>query len=178
MFAQSPDRTASMNKVFISYAHVSDNQAVIQKLKRVLETEGLKVTLDTDVTLPTGPNNGWDIWMEQRLKESDWVLMLFDPDYRSAFDGHGGKSKGFGTAWETKLIRAELYRNHAKNERFIPLLRDDADRGLIPANLSLGYSYHVPRDALLLAQRLKIHGGLRCRHCGEAWGWLVDYVVV
>ncbi|MCY2924037.1 MAG: toll/interleukin-1 receptor domain-containing protein, partial [Planctomycetota bacterium] len=146
---------ARPQKIFVSYAHSSDqHKQRVADLVATLRQHGLMVMVDTDVTTPQGPPEGWPRWMKRRIAEADWILIFFDETYRRRFDGLEEPDKGLGATWEGAIITHQLYRESTQNERFIPLLADDGQADLIPDELFGATRYSIPRDAAKLAQSL------------------------
>ena len=149
-------RAEQMTKVFISYAHSSpQHKQTVSNLVGTLRENGLAVMVDTDVTTPQGPEEGWPKWMKREIIEADWVLVFFDELYRRRFDGEEEPDTGLGATWEGAIITHHFYRNSTKNKKFIPLLTDGASTAFIPDEL-FGYTrYFIPNQAVELANRLR-----------------------
>ena len=83
------NHSAALVKVFISYAHSSpEHKQIVYNLVDVLRSSGLlNVSIDTDVTTPQGPPEGWPKWIKSQLEQANWVLLFFDDIYRRRFDG-------------------------------------------------------------------------------------------
>lgn len=142
-------------KVFISYAHsTAAHRARVADLAATLRAHGLTVLIDTDVRTPQGPPEGWPKWMKYQIKAADWVLMFFDDVYRRRFDGEEAPDTGLGATWEGAILTHQLYRQSAKNTRFIPLLADDARTQLIPDELAGATYYRIPKQSDQLATAL------------------------
>jgi hypothetical protein len=145
-----------VTKVFISYAHSSaEHRQTVSSLVETLREKGLTVAVDTDVTTPQGPEEGWPRWMKRQIKDADWVLMFFDESYRRRLDGAEEPDRGLGATWEGAIITHHFCRDSTKNEKFIPLLADGASTDLIPDEL-FGYTrYFIPTQAIELAAALR-----------------------
>ena len=58
-----------MTKIFVSYAHSSPaHKQIVYDLVEVLRQKHLAVTVDTNVTTPQGPEEGWPKWMKRQIK--------------------------------------------------------------------------------------------------------------
>ena len=71
--------------------------------------------------------------MEARIKESAYTLVVCTETYRRRADRKEEPGRGLGVAWEAAIITDEIYRNAARNTRFIPVLFSQADAAHIPA---------------------------------------------
>ncbi len=143
-------------KVFISYAHSSpEHKQTVSSLVGTLREKGLAVMVDTDVTTPQGPEEGWPRWMKRQIKDADWVLMFFDELYRRRFDGEEEPYRGLGATWEGAIVTNHFYRDSTRNQKFIPLLADGASGNLVPDEF-FGYTrYFIPKQAVELANKLR-----------------------
>jgi hypothetical protein len=54
--------------------------------------------------------------------------------------GYEKPDKGLGVKWEGNIIYQHLYNTGANNQKFVPVLMKDEDKGFIPAPLQ-GASY-------------------------------------
>jgi len=121
-------------KVFISYSHDSDeHSAKILELSQSLRKEGIDSAIDQYVK--GQPKEGWITWMEDKVEEADFVLMAFTETYLRRYRKKEVLEAGHGSAWETELIKNELYINHTKNEKFFPILFIQDDKKHIPTIL-------------------------------------------
>jgi hypothetical protein len=101
-------------KVFISYSWDSEpHRGWVQQLADRLEREGVDTILDQQ-DLALGEPIGQ--FMEQAVRESDFVLCICTPRYKAKFDERHG-----GVGDEADLI-ASLYRKNPR--KFIPILRE------------------------------------------------------
>ena len=155
--------------VFVSYAHSTpQHKQRIADLVGTLRAKGLTVAVDSDVKTPQGPEEGWPKWMKRQLKRADWVLIFLDEVYRRRFDGEEEPDKGLGATWEGAIITHQLYRESGRNERFIPLLADDASTRLIPDELVGATRYRIPKQSGELATALAQTVGTQAE--GQATG--------
>ncbi len=142
-------------KVFVSYAHSSDEHVkLVQQFANDLRAEGLDVAIDSDVKSPAGPREQWPRWMKNQIDDADWILLYVDETYRRRFDGKEEPGKGLGVNWEGCIVTHQLYQAASNNDRFIPVLSDDADPSLIPIEISGANRYFIPSQQTKLAQAI------------------------
>ncbi len=141
--------------VFISYAISDKVTQTIDNLRQVLHAKNINVWLDTDVQTPQGPEEGWIKWMRDKIRNADWVLIFFDDKYRRRYDGEAPQDEGLGATYEGCIISQELYVDHGRNRKFIPLLEDGAPIRLLPEDFRAATIYQVPRQSAELANALR-----------------------
>lgn len=114
-----------MTRVFISYSH--DNDAHVGRVRALAEQlnewGGLELTLDL---WESAPPQGWTAWMEQKIREADYVLIVCSAGYQAKIEGQGEPSHGKGVKWEGRIIRNLLYASGSVSAKFIPVLLGDA----------------------------------------------------
>lgn len=145
-----------MSKVFVSYAHSSDERKEsVSGLVKTLRKHGHQVSVDTDVKTPQGPVQGWPRWMKSEIDKADWVIMYFDQTYRRRFDGDEEIGVGLGATFEGAIITHHFYQHSSRNLKFIPVLADGAlSKDVIPSEL-VGYTrYLIPCQSINLAEAL------------------------
>ncbi|MCH9028068.1 MAG: toll/interleukin-1 receptor domain-containing protein, partial [Bacteroidetes bacterium] len=108
-----------MGKVFISYSHDSEEHANrVLSFSNQLVKNGIDCILDQYVDAPP---EGWPRWMDQNIKNSDFVLMICTDNYYNRVMGKEEIGKGLGVKWEGKLIYSQIYFDDTKNTKFIPV---------------------------------------------------------
>jgi hypothetical protein len=113
-------------KVLISYSHDSaEHSKAILELANQFRKDGIDVTIDQ---YEPDPIEGWLKWMEKRIEESDYVLIVFTEGYYKSSRQENISGVGKGVAWESQLIEVELYANNTNQRRFIPVVLRDDDR--------------------------------------------------
>jgi formylglycine-generating enzyme required for sulfatase activity len=121
----------SQPKVFIVYSHDSnEHQAWVRKLAERLRHDGLSVTYDQD-------QRGLGElarFMEDSIAESNFVLLMCTPNYKSKFDGP--ELKG-GVAYEATFIRGEM--TYGERSKFVVVLRSGEPSGSIPGIMRAFY---------------------------------------
>ena len=127
-------------RIFISYSQDSPEHAQrVLDLADALRHVGLEVFLDQYVHF--APDEGWPLWMETRLDEANFVLMVCTETYRRRVLGQEPPGKGLGVRWEGNLIRNRIYNDKPSGSRFIPVLLEGGDPAQIP-NPVQGHSYY------------------------------------
>ena len=142
---------AERTKVFISYSHDSPEHAQrVLDLADALRHGGLEVILDQYVH--PAPDEGWPLWMETRLDEANFVLMVCTEIYRRRVMRQEQAGTGLGVRWEGSLIYNRIYNDKSSGSRFIPVLFEGGEPAHIP-NPVQGHTYYrisvfdVSRDA-------------------------------
>ena len=131
---------AERTKVFISYSHDSPEHAQrVLDLADALRHGGLEVVLDQYVH--PAPDEGWPLWMETRLDEANFVLMVCTETYRRRVMGQEQPGKGLGVRWEGRLIYNRIYNDKPSGSRFIPVLFEGGEPAHIP-NPVQGHTYY------------------------------------
>src|SRR5690242_541681 len=143
---------ATSPRVFISYSHESPEHADrVLALADRLRAEGIDCMLDQYVD---SQHKGWAHWMDEQIREANFVLMICTATYNRRVVGEEKPGKGLGVRWESSLNYQYLYNAGASNERFIPILFDDASSADIPIPLQGATHYRLPIDYDLLYRRL------------------------
>jgi SEFIR domain-containing protein len=142
-----------MAKVFISYSNESvEHAAKVLHLAQWLRDEGLECEIDQ--LLPTGPRGGWPRWMQRQVEEANYVLVVCTETYKRRFEGKEQPEYGSGADWEGILVLQQLYESHSLNDKFIPVLFENAVADNIPLPLRPYTHYQVPRDSERLYRHL------------------------
>ena len=122
--------------VFISYAHETlDGQSMqdqVLLLRRFLEEKGIDVVTDHDHG-DRPPQEGWHHWMMQQIQQVDIVLVVCTHLYKQRFEKTSqDTASGYGVTWEGAIINAHLYNSLGSNEKFFPILPDQANTRDVP----------------------------------------------
>jgi tetratricopeptide (TPR) repeat protein len=132
-------------RVFVSYSHDSDAHAArVLALTNHLRETGFDAEIDQFIIQPS---EGWTDWMEHRIRESDFTLLVCTERYLRRVNGEEPPGPGRGVRWEGKLIKNALYRDRAHNTRFIPVYFEVDDGQFIPEILRDWNAYHVGKEA-------------------------------
>ena len=124
----------------ISYAHETDehNQQVLDLSKRLI-SEGVDCTMDK---YEVSPREGWPIWMQKTIDNSDFIIAVCTDTYKRRFEGNDPRGTGKGARWEGRLIQQILY-EEGVNVRVIPIVFDKADIVYIPSVLKSATHYDM-----------------------------------
>lgn len=119
--------------VFISYSHDSaEHREQVLALSERLRDDGFETRLDQYVN--GSPPEDWPRWMLNQFDDADWVLVVCTATYYRRFRGHE-KHGGKGVTWEGELISQELYDNHCRNTRFLPVFLTAPNSTVVPEPL-------------------------------------------
>lgn len=120
-------------KVFISYAHDDAQHRVrVLQLAQQLRRDGVDCIVDQ--FLNGSPHEGWPLWMDRQIEQSNFVLIVGSPAYLRRYEVREAENCGKGVIWEGAVIRGDLYEAAGMNSKFIPVLFD-ADIGTLPKRL-------------------------------------------
>ena len=104
-----------MPKVFVSYSWDNDvHQAWVLDLATRLRRNGVDVTLDQ---WHVEPGDDLPAFMERSVRESEYVLIICSPKYKTKADERTG-----GVGYEGSVITGELVTGTSRR-KFVPLLR-------------------------------------------------------
>ena len=102
-------------KVFISYSwDDASHKNWVREFAARLRGDGLDVTLDQ---WHVRPGDQLPAFMEQAVRNSDFVLIVCTPIYKAKSEGRAG-----GVGYEGTVIQGEIF-IHGNDRKFIPLLR-------------------------------------------------------
>ena len=128
-------------KVFISYSHDSgSHKSRVLDLSNELRSKGVDCMIDR---YDPHPAEGWPMWMEHGLRESDFILMVCTRTYFRRFIGEEEPEKGKGVRWEALLVRNFIYHDQSRNKRFIPVVFSGEELQFVPEVLSGVTSYDL-----------------------------------
>lgn len=131
-------------KVFISYSWDSQNyQDCVLSLAERLRSEGVDCNIDQ---YETSPEEHWPRWMENQIEWADFVLVACTEQYNRRFKGREDTGKGKGVTWEGSIITQQLYDNHGKNIKFIPVIFSLDGANFIPTPLRGANRYLLDDD--------------------------------
>ncbi|HYC91353.1 MAG TPA: SUMF1/EgtB/PvdO family nonheme iron enzyme [Thermoanaerobaculia bacterium] len=138
--------------IFVSYSHEPEShRRRVEELVATLRSAGLDIVFDGDVVTPQGPPEWWHHWMLNRIKAA-WVLVVCNRTYYERFSNPGEEGKG--TRFESTIITQAIYDQSMVNDRFIPVLFEDASPEDIPEPLRGATRYRIPDDLETLTTRL------------------------
>jgi hypothetical protein len=121
--------------VFISYSHDSEEHAArVLALADRLIADGVDCILDQ---YEGDPPEGWPRWMDRKIKEADFVIMICTETYFNRVMGKEQPGVGRGVKWEGNLIYQHIYQAESENRKFIPVLFADGKVEHIPPVTSI-----------------------------------------
>ncbi len=144
-------------KVFTSYAHdTPEHETAVLEFCDGLIENWVDCTCDQYVE-DGNPERGWPNWMEENIRESDFVLVVASEKYLNRYEDKEEDGKGLGAKWEATLTVTEIYQNDFKNMKFIPVLLKAEDEKYIPTFLQQYTHYNISKADQLeaLYKRLK-----------------------
>jgi hypothetical protein len=109
---------------FVSYSH--DSQAHkdrVRELAAQLIANGVPTELDQYNPFP---QEGWPSWMTRRIGEAQFVVAICTETYYNRAMGRAGAGIGRGAVWESQIITQALYDAEGQNDKFIPIVFDEA----------------------------------------------------
>lgn len=126
-------------RVFISYAWEPDpHKDMVWELARWLEVNSNgKINVIIDRLFENRPpQEGWPLWMQRAVENSDIVLVVCSPLYKTRFQKEDAVTGGgAGVNFEGAIISQEIYNGKVRNDKFFPILPDGGNRANIPTML-------------------------------------------
>ena len=131
-------------RVFVSYSHdsVTHKERVLALANR-LRHEGVDAHIDA---YEDSPPQGWPSWMIEQARDAAFVLIVCTKTYYRRLTGQERDGAGLGARWEGNIITQAIYDGGGKNEKFIPVFFDPADRASIPEFLKGATHYDLSSD--------------------------------
>jgi hypothetical protein len=132
-------------KVFISYSHDSPEHRdfVLQLSDKLLE-DGIDCTIDQHIN--GSPPEGWPLWMENQIKDSDFILIMCTPVYLQRFRRELANT-GRGVAFEGLIITQTLYDHYYRNTKFLPIIPEHGNSDEdVPITLKSYTTYRIFSD--------------------------------
>ena len=127
-----PTSNPTKPKVFISYAHESDEfRNQVKELANWLGQQGCEMLTDHPY-LYRPPREGWQAWMLSCIQKANVVLVVCTESFRSGFEKTGPVNSGFGRTYESVILTQDLYDDAMQNDKIYPILPDGGDRKNIP----------------------------------------------
>jgi hypothetical protein len=140
--------------VLVSYAHDSDeHMEAVAAVSDKLVKEGVDCWIDQYVE---SPEQGWPKWMEEKVRTSDYVLVVGSQRYLERYEDREEPGRGQGVRFESILITQILFNLDSKNKKFIPVILSEKDKDFIPIPLQgfTRYNLSNPQDYLNLYKRI------------------------
>lgn len=123
-------KMSEIPKAFISYAWEDETNDWVKELATKLRTDGIDVKVDR---WQLAPGDQLTHFMEQAVRENDYVLIICTPKYKLKSDNREG-----GVGYEGDIMTAEVFArgNHRK---FIPIFKSGTKETSIPTWLAGKY---------------------------------------
>lgn len=133
--------------VLISYAHDNDEhkQHALDLADR-LNNEGVDCWIDRYVE-GSDPEHGWPAWMEEKVRTSDYVLVVASERYLARFEHREVDGKGQGARFESLLLLQEIFERDSKNQKFIPVIFRKEDQQYILGPLRAWTRFNIHEKA-------------------------------
>ncbi|MET8149517.1 CHAT domain-containing protein [Actinoplanes sp. NPDC005259] len=132
-------------RVFISYAHGDDDHSEsVRRLWLLLRSVGVDAKLDLTAT---AQRQFWPKWMNEQIRDADFVLVVASPRYRERGEDRGDPASGKGVRWEAQRLQERWYAEHEAGLRsIVPVILPGGDTDGIPDWLlpAGGTTYRVP----------------------------------
>lgn len=133
------------DEVFISYSHDSEEHITkVRELANRLRSEGIDCALDQYEVCPP---QGWQLWMDLKIRDSQFVILICTEAYYKRVTGDEEKGKGLGVKWEGNLIYQHIYQSDSLNTKFLPVIFSQEHRKFIPTPLLGATNYCLSSDA-------------------------------
>ena len=147
-------------KIFISYSHDSpEHRKSVLNLSDRLRTQNIDAYVDQYTEHK--PPKSWPVWMQHRIEEADYVLIVCTDTYKRRFESKERKGVGKGAKWEGAIITLEMYHEERDSDdeesRFIPIVLSSTDNACIPRILggTTCYDLSLPDGFPAVLKRLK-----------------------
>lgn len=140
--------------VFISYSWAEKECGCdwVVGLANKLRSDGIDADIDM---YHESPAEGWTTWIINKIKQSDYVLVVCSESYYNVVNGGQTIDSGLGRRFEGKIIQKQIYDSGCINDKFIPILPPNGSRKHILEVLSDYTAYKVYDDYEKLIKRLK-----------------------
>ena len=140
--------------VFISYSWAEQEYGCkwVENLANRLRSDGIDADIDM---YHESPAEGWTTWIVNKIKHSDYVLVVCSESYYNVVNGGQTIDSGLGRRFEGKIIQKQIYDNGCINDKFIPILPPIGSHKHILEVLSDYTAYKVYDDYDRLLKRLK-----------------------
>ena len=131
---------APAGEAFVSYSW--DSEEHIKRVREFadrLRSEGIDAVIDQ---YEESPPDGWPRWMEKKIRDSRFVLLVCTEEYNKGVMGDAAPKTRLGVRWEGGLIYQHLY-NEGTNQKFIPVLFREQDKKFIPTPIQSATYYRI-----------------------------------
>jgi hypothetical protein len=118
-------------KVFISYSWDSkDHKDKVLSFAERLRNDGINSIIDH--LYEFGPNEGWSVWMKDKIHQTDFILMVCTENYYKRFWRQEEPGRGLGVTWEAQIIRQSFYEDQGNNQNIICVVFCQENLNYIP----------------------------------------------
>lgn len=123
--------TIDVPKVFVSYAHESDeHKARVLAFATFLRRAGVEAVLDL---WAADDRQDWYAWAIREMTDADFVLVVASESYRATSDGTGPSTENRGVQSEAALLRELVYADRASwLQKVLPVLLPGSTIDQIP----------------------------------------------
>ena len=112
-------------RVFISYCHTDEiYEQKMFEFANKLRKNGIDANIDLFEECPA---EGWPRWMENQIRNADFVLIVCSEAYSKKFYADHGK----GVTWEIQIIYQTIYDSTCETQKFIPVFWNSGDEQYI-----------------------------------------------
>src|SRR5262245_45134874 len=117
-------------RVFISYSHDSpEHMDRVLALADQMRRDGVNASIDQ---YEHDPQDGWQIWTERQIRESDLVLIVCTETYLRRAQREEKPDRGHGVIWEMSVSYVLIYNADAQNRKFVPVVFERSDLAFVP----------------------------------------------
>jgi hypothetical protein len=135
-----PDTTA--HEVFVSYSWDSDDHVRrVLSLAQSLRRGGVDVWADKFEQ--GSPRVGWPQWCYEQVAGADHVLVACTETYHLRVMRQDSPGAGRGATWEGMILTNAIYDQTGGQNKFIPIVFDEADKQYVPYFLHGQSVYNV-----------------------------------
>ncbi|MEQ1500527.1 MAG: SEFIR domain-containing protein, partial [Parcubacteria group bacterium] len=92
------------------------------------------------------PEEGWPLWMEKKIDEADFVLVVCTKTYLDRVQRKEVLGVGKGVKWEALLTYQDIYENDSLNRKFVPIFFNTTDAKFLPKPLKSVTHYDLSKD--------------------------------
>lgn len=141
--ANLEEDSAEKKSVFTSYTHdtTEHKQKVLDFANRLNEM-GIDCWIDRYVE-DNPPARGWPAWMDERVRLSSEILVVFSERYLARLEGREIAGKGLGGKFESFSILQKFYNEDSQTTKIIPIILNSDDKKYIPLAFSAFTYYNV-----------------------------------
>lgn len=137
-----PTSNPTKPKVFISYAHESDEfRNQVKELANWLGQQGCEMLTDHPY-LYRPPAEGWQAWMLGCIHDADVVLVVCTPKLKARYEKTAEPDTGLGATYEGSIVTQHIYNAGMRSTKFFPILPEGGVLANIPVTLQPWWNGH------------------------------------